>query len=63
MRYVCAEVRVGSDMRCEILSPKDKTFGIKNKKGKKQQTFIKQVTNQVKYGGRESISKVSMLPN
>ena len=29
----------------------DKTFGIKNKKGKKQQVFIKQVTNQVKFGG------------
>ena len=26
---------------------KDKTFGLKNKKGKKQQTFVKQVTQQV----------------
>lgn len=29
----------------------DKTFGLKNKKGKKQQLFIKNVTNQVKFGG------------
>ncbi len=29
----------------------DKTFGLKNKKGKKQQQFVKQVTNQVKFGG------------
>ena len=29
----------------------DKTFGLKNKKGKKQQQFIKHVTNQVKFGG------------
>ncbi|XP_042192455.1 zinc finger CCCH domain-containing protein 15 [Callorhinchus milii] len=28
----------------------DKTFGLKNKKGAKQQKFIKTVTNQVKYG-------------
>ena len=28
----------------------DKTFGLKNKKGKKQQDFIKNVTQQVKYG-------------
>ena len=35
----------------------DKTFGLKNKKGKRQQQLIKQVTNQVKYGGT-SIQKV-----
>ncbi|XP_048454713.1 zinc finger CCCH domain-containing protein 15 [Rhincodon typus] len=29
---------------------KDKTFGLKNKKGAKQQKFIKTVTNQVKHG-------------
>lgn len=40
----------------------DKTFGIKNKKGKKQQVFIKQVTNQVKFGGGQSVSKVSTRP-
>lgn len=28
----------------------DKTFGLKNKKGAKQQKFIKTVTHQVKYG-------------
>ena len=28
----------------------DKTFGLKNKKGAKQQKFIKNVTQQVKYG-------------
>uniref|UniRef100_A0A672Q699 Zinc finger CCCH domain-containing protein 15 n=1 Tax=Sinocyclocheilus grahami TaxID=75366 RepID=A0A672Q699_SINGR len=28
----------------------DKTFGLKNKKGAKQQKFIKAVTQQVKYG-------------
>ncbi len=38
----------------------DKTFGIKNKKGKKQQTYIKQVTNQVKFGGGQSTAKVSL---
>lgn len=27
----------------------DKTFGLKNKKGKKQQTFVKQVTQQVDF--------------
>ncbi|CAJ0953712.1 unnamed protein product [Ranitomeya imitator] len=32
------------------LSVKDKTFGLKNKKGAKQQKFIKNVTHQVKYG-------------
>ncbi|XP_065179494.1 zinc finger CCCH domain-containing protein 15-like [Sycon ciliatum] len=30
----------------------DKTFGLKNKKGKKQQDFIKNVTSQVKYGNQ-----------
>ena len=35
----------------------DKTFGLKNKKGKKQQQFIKNVTQQVKYGG-QSLQKV-----
>lgn len=30
-----------------LLFPKDKTFGLKNKKGKKQQTFVKHVTQQV----------------
>uniref|UniRef100_A0A672HY21 Zinc finger CCCH domain-containing protein 15 n=1 Tax=Salarias fasciatus TaxID=181472 RepID=A0A672HY21_SALFA len=30
--------------------PLDKTFGLKNKKGAKQQKFIKNVTQQVKYG-------------
>ncbi|XP_070569623.1 zinc finger CCCH domain-containing protein 15-like [Ptychodera flava] len=32
----------------------DKTFGLKNKKGAKQQQFIKQVTQQVKSGGQKS---------
>jgi len=32
----------------------DKTFGLKNKKGKKQQTFIKTVEKQVKYGDKKS---------
>lgn len=34
----------------------DKTFGLKNKKGAKQQKFIKNVTHQVKYG-QQSASK------
>ncbi|KAL5489623.1 hypothetical protein EMCRGX_G018739 [Ephydatia muelleri] len=34
----------------------DKTFGLKNKKGKKQQQFIQQVTSQVKYG-QQSLQK------
>lgn len=33
---------------------KDKTFGLKNKKGKKQQTFIKNVQSQVKFGQQSS---------
>ena len=41
-------------------SIQDKTFGLKNKKGKKQQQFVKQVTNQVKYGGGTSIQKVTI---
>jgi len=42
----------------------DKTFGLKNKKGKRQQQLIKQVTNQVKFGG-QSIQKVTVeyIPN
>lgn len=32
----------------------DKTFGLKNKKGAKQQKFIKNVTQQVKYGQQNS---------
>uniref|UniRef100_A0A671MIU3 Zinc finger CCCH domain-containing protein 15-like n=1 Tax=Sinocyclocheilus anshuiensis TaxID=1608454 RepID=A0A671MIU3_9TELE len=32
----------------------DKTFGLKNKKGAKQQKFIKAVTQQVKYGQQNS---------
>ena len=32
----------------------DKTFGLKNKKGAKQQRFIQQVQHQVKYGGNKS---------
>lgn len=36
----------------------DKTFGLKNKKGKKQQVFIKQVTQQVKYGQQSGQKRV-----
>ncbi|KXJ18607.1 zinc finger CCCH domain-containing protein 15 homolog [Exaiptasia diaphana] len=36
----------------------DKTFGLKNKKGKKQQDYVKQVTQQVKYGGNPSARKL-----
>eukprot|EP00128_Syssomonas_multiformis_P018330 Colp12_sorted_trinity150504_noHs@7386 len=32
----------------------DKTFGLKNKKGKKQQTFVKQVEAQVKHGNQSA---------
>ncbi|KAI3362808.1 hypothetical protein L3Q82_001858 [Scortum barcoo] len=34
----------------DTLRTQDKTFGLKNKKGAKQQKFIKNVTQQVKYG-------------
>ena len=34
----------------------DKTFGLKNKKGAKQQNFIKSVTNQVMQGGDKKVS-------
>ena len=33
----------------DFSSEQDKTFGLKNKKGKKQQTFVKQVTQQVDF--------------
>lgn len=46
-----------------ILLFQDKTFGMKNKKGKKQQTYIKQVTNQVKFGGQQSLAKVGRPKN
>lgn len=32
---------------CDFYLVQDKTFGLKNKKGKKQQTFVKHVTQQV----------------
>ncbi|KAK3082809.1 hypothetical protein FSP39_005975 [Pinctada imbricata] len=38
----------------------DKTFGLKNKKGAKQQQFIKHVTNQVKFGNQKA-SKMTDL--
>ncbi|KAF4526178.1 hypothetical protein B566_EDAN015235 [Ephemera danica] len=36
----------------------DKTFGLKNKKGAKQQKFIQQVEKQVKFGGNPSSRKL-----
>ncbi|XP_062506154.1 zinc finger CCCH domain-containing protein 15-like [Corticium candelabrum] len=36
----------------------DKTFGLKNKKGKKQQQFIKNVTHQVQHGASKGIAKL-----
>ncbi|GAB6018652.1 hypothetical protein CHUAL_000330 [Chamberlinius hualienensis] len=39
----------------------DKTFGLKNKKGSKQQKFIQQVQNQVKFGGTSSSRKLDEL--
>ena len=39
---------------------KDKTFGLKNKKGAKQQKFIQQVQNQVKGGNPRKVC-VSVL--
>nr|CAD7438157.1 unnamed protein product [Timema bartmani] len=40
-------------LKCPLTTPltKDKTFGLKNKKGAKQQRFIQQVEKQVKSGG------------
>lgn len=45
----------------------DKTFGLKNKKGAKQQKYIKNVTQQVKYGQQSArqvthISVLEMIP-
>lgn len=37
----------------------DKTFGLKNKKGAKNQKFIQQVEKQVKSGGQHPLSNVS----
>lgn len=39
----------------------DKTFGLKNKKGGKQQKFIKNVNQQVKFGGNPSTRKQELL--
>ncbi|XP_002741701.1 zinc finger CCCH domain-containing protein 15-like [Saccoglossus kowalevskii] len=39
----------------------DKTFGLKNKKGAKQQAFIKNVTHQVKFGGQKSARQLAQL--
>ena len=39
----------------------DKTFGMKNKKGTKQQKFIQQVNKQVKSGGDPLARKVRFL--
>lgn len=52
---VILDVSMSLDKVCFLLSAniadfsyeQDKTFGLKNKKGKKQQTFVKQVTHQV----------------
>lgn len=43
----------------------DKTFGLKNKKGGKQQKFIKNVEHQVKSGGppRTKVSRTSLFSN
>lgn len=41
-------------------SLQDKTFGLKNKKGAKQQTFIKSVQHQVKYGNQKA-TKVTLI--
>lgn len=41
----------------------DKTFGLKNKKGAKQQKFIKTVTHQVKQGGPQNARTVCPLPH
>jgi len=38
----------------------DKTFGLKNKKGAKQQKFIQQVEKQVKFGGNPSNRKLEL---
>lgn len=38
----------------------DKTFGLKNKKGAKQQKFIQQVEKQVKFGGNPSNRKMEL---
>jgi hypothetical protein len=37
------------------LQLQDKTFGLKNKKGGKQQKFIQQVEKQVKSGGKHNL--------
>jgi hypothetical protein len=42
-----------------FVSFQDKTFGLKNKKGSKQQKYIKTVTQQVKQGNVKS-SRVSV---
>lgn len=37
----------------------DKTFGLKNKKGNKQQRFISNVTNQVKFGNQNQVKRAT----
>jgi len=49
---ICTYVWNATSLKSEFsFSFKDKTFGIKNKKGAKQQKFIQQVEKQVKSGG------------
>ena len=39
----------------------DKTFGLKNKKGSKQQKFIQQVQHQVKQGGPKKVGRPDLI--
>ena len=40
-------------------STQDKTFGLKNKKGTKNQKYVAQVTQQVKMGGGKSAKELA----
>ncbi|EHA98915.1 Ribosome biogenesis protein NSA2-like protein [Heterocephalus glaber] len=46
-----------------VIDMNDKTFGLKNKKGAKQQKFIKAVTHQVKFGQQNPRQIVTQMPH
>jgi len=52
MERQASETRAGSSSG--LCNVQDKTFGLKNKKGSKQQKFIQQVQHQVTQGGKSA---------
>ena len=55
--FIAPKTWQNSNLKC-VFFFKDKTFGLKNKKGGKQQKFIAQVEKQVKSGGDPRARKI-----